>query len=58
MQDLPGIYAIINVQTGRRYIGSSINVRKRLLGHRRALQRGIHINEHLPLLNLIKEGVG
>lgn len=37
-----GVYAIINSATGRRYIGSSRNIRRRWNEHRSDLARGIH----------------
>jgi len=43
----PGVYLIRNMITWKEYVGSSANVRKRLLAHRSALARGDHAN---PLL--------
>lgn len=43
----PGIYAIRNTATGRVYIGSTLNLTARLIGHRCALRRGDHINRRL-----------
>ena len=37
-----GIYAILNVATGRAYIGSSMNVIRRWKEHRQALEAGTH----------------
>lgn len=42
-----GIYAIRHVASGRRYIGSSVNVRKRCRGHWKALQAGVHHSRYL-----------
>lgn len=42
-----GIYAIVNTTNGRRYIGSSIDIRKRYADHRQALRAGKHHNGHL-----------
>lgn len=37
-----GVYQIINKKTGKMYIGSSIEVQKRLDRHKRELRKGIH----------------
>lgn len=42
-----GIYAIVHLATGRRYVGSTGNLRSRLRSHRRELSRGVHRNRHL-----------
>lgn len=42
-----GIYKIINTVNGKFYIGSSTNLRKRLYEHYRELNLGIHPNKHL-----------
>lgn len=42
-----GIYAITNLTTGKRYIGSSNNVKKRWNGHLSLLVRNRHYNKHL-----------
>jgi group I intron endonuclease len=42
-----GIYIIKNVINGKIYIGSAVNVEKRLYAHRWALQKGNHCNIHL-----------
>jgi group I intron endonuclease len=39
-----GIYAIVHPESGRLYIGSSVNVRKRLNSHRRKLELEKHDN--------------
>ena len=39
-----GVYKLVNVTTGKFYIGSSQNLDKRERGHRRALRRGTHHN--------------
>ena len=44
---IQGIYAITNLETGRRYIGSAVNVQKRYSEHRRHLRRGSHHNPPL-----------
>lgn len=42
-----GIYQIRSVINGKRYIGSSINIEKRLHGHFKALKKGVHENIYL-----------
>ena len=37
-----GVYEILNVVSGKRYIGSSVDLRKRFRVHRLALNRGAH----------------
>ena len=48
-QDLKvsGIYCIINLKNGKRYIGSSKNIRQRLWSHRAELRHNKHENAHL-----------
>jgi len=43
----PGIYAITHVVSGKRYVGSSINILARWTGHLFALSEGTHGNRHL-----------
>lgn len=43
----PGIYAIVHKETGKRYVGSSDNIRRRLRKHKRDLERGVHDNSYL-----------
>lgn len=43
----PGIYQIVHVESGRRYIGSSAKVGARFSGHRSTLRRGCHGNSRL-----------
>lgn len=43
----PGVYVIRNIVTNKVYVGSSINTRSRLVGHRRQLRKGTHPNHHL-----------
>lgn len=43
----PGIYAIINLLDGKRYIGSASNIRRRWAEHRSHLNRGIHSSPKL-----------
>lgn len=38
----PGIYAIVNTETGRAYVGSSTSMRRRWYIHRRSLNKGNH----------------
>jgi group I intron endonuclease len=42
-----GIYEIVHVSSGKKYIGSSIDVVRRLSGHRRDLKRGANTNFRL-----------
>lgn len=43
----PGVYEIYNKANGKRYIGSSENLRYRLRNHIRRLRKGTHGNKHL-----------
>lgn len=42
-----GIYMLLNTKNGKRYIGSSINIRRRLWVHRALLRHNKHDNQHL-----------
>lgn len=42
-----GIYMLLNTKNGKRYVGSSINIRKRLWEHRALLRHNKHGNPHL-----------
>ena len=42
-----GIYKIVNLDNGKFYIGSSINLAKRKWEHFKQLRLGIHCNCHL-----------
>ena len=42
-----GIYMIRNVINGKIYIGSTINLKKRILAHKNLLSSGKHGNKHL-----------
>lgn len=44
---LPGVYGILNVVTGRIYVGSSNKIGKRWQRHRWLLRRGDHENSYL-----------
>jgi len=44
---MTGIYAIVNLVSGCRYIGRSTNCERRWKEHRAALERGRHYNEAL-----------
>lgn len=44
---ISGIYKILCVPTGKFYIGSSVNVRKRWTGHKADLRKGAHCSTHL-----------
>lgn len=45
--EICGIYMIINTKNGKRYVGSSINIKKRLWEHRSTLRHNHHDNQHL-----------
>lgn len=45
--NLIGIYCITNIYTNQKYIGRSINIKKRFSKHKRLLRCNIHINKHL-----------
>lgn len=42
-----GIYSITNKSNGKRYIGRSVNLKKRKGFHKWQLEKGIHFNHHL-----------
>lgn len=42
-----GIYSITNTTNGKVYIGSSVNVRKRMTHHRGRLRKNEHVNSYL-----------
>jgi group I intron endonuclease len=42
-----GVYTITNLENGTKYIGSSMNVEKRMRYHRNQLDKGNHPNPHL-----------
>jgi group I intron endonuclease len=42
-----GIYAVVNMNDGKQYVGSAVNIRRRWRKHGRHLERGVHHNEHL-----------
>lgn len=44
---ISGVYCIENTTNGKKYVGSSNNVRARLVVHRRHLRDMCHYNEHL-----------
>jgi len=44
---MQGIYKIVNKLTGMYYVGSSIDVERRLKEHRASLDSGLHGNSHL-----------
>jgi len=46
-QPMSGIYEIVNLVNGKRYIGSAINFETRWCEHRRTLRRGCHHNRNL-----------
>lgn len=47
-----GIYHILNKQTLDRYIGSSVDVPRRVRAHKSYLRNGKHVNKHLQLAYL------
>lgn len=44
---MTGIYQILHIESGKRYIGSSVNVRNRLYHHKDRLKYGKHANDYL-----------
>ena len=44
---MSGVYQIYNTETNKRYIGSSIDVERRLKEHLRNLKANRHCNQHL-----------
>lgn len=42
-----GIYRIVNLVNGKKYVGRSVNFRNRFHGHKSALNRNKHCNPHL-----------
>jgi group I intron endonuclease len=42
-----GVYEITNIVNGKRYVGSSVNIKRRWSQHRHRLNKGIHKNPHL-----------
>ena len=47
-----GIYIIRNTVNGKIYIGSAVNLEKRLYEHFWALRKNKHINKYLSLIYL------
>lgn len=47
MEDVRGVYYILNMINNKIYIGSSIHVNKRFHEHKLALNNGTHYNGHL-----------
>ena len=46
-EKIMGIYFIQNEANGKRYIGSSADIKRRLTGHMTLLRKGKHVNIHL-----------
>ena len=44
---MAGVYQIYNEETNKRYIGSSIDIERRLKEHKRSLKANRHSNQHL-----------
>lgn len=44
---MSGVYAIVHRDSGRRYVGGTRNILRRLMVHRRQLRRGVHPNGYL-----------
>jgi group I intron endonuclease len=44
---MPGVYEIVNLTNGNRYIGSAVQPSKRRRSHFSQLRRGVHHNQHL-----------
>jgi group I intron endonuclease len=42
-----GVYCILNKTNGKRYVGSSVHIRKRWIAHIRELRAGTHYNPYL-----------
>lgn len=42
-----GVYCIENIQTGKKYIGQSVNITRRIKRHTLELAKGCHSNTHL-----------
>lgn len=52
-----GVYKITNKETGKFYIGSSVDIRQRWYAHKSKLRRGVHSNQHLQILEQIWRGL-
>ena len=44
---MTGIYCIENIHNGKRYIGQSVDIKKRWVQHKQKLNHNAHYNEHL-----------
>jgi group I intron endonuclease len=44
---MQGVYVITNTRSNKKYVGSSVNVKKRLSAHKRELRKGTHCCAHL-----------
>jgi group I intron endonuclease len=47
---MKGIYSILCIATGQRYIGQAVNIKRRLGEHRRKLEKGRHPNYKIQAL--------
>ncbi len=53
-----GVYEVINIESGKSYVGSSVNIKARWNSHINDLRRDEHINSHLQAaFNKYGEGV-
>lgn len=42
-----GIYSITNIKNGKKYIGQTINFKRRFKQHKKYLRKNNHPNDHL-----------
>lgn len=42
-----GVYAIVHKPSGKRYVGSSVNIKRRIIKHKYELRSSSHSNKHL-----------
>lgn len=47
MNNISGIYAIVNTINNKQYIGSAINIKSRWVDHKKRLRKGNHHCKHL-----------
>jgi len=51
MTKILGIYKITNLKNGKVYIGSSKNIKRRLIEHKSRLKNNKHINKYFQNVN-------